>query len=90
MEVPVEWLEMRDNGSAVVKIKQKKGGNMPITVTVEDIHKQYPRMKNINNLETLVGMLKKKGGKFNLEKFKTLDKRTRRLELRAEEERWSA
>ncbi|MFA5217053.1 hypothetical protein [Sulfuricurvum sp.] len=89
MEIPVSCLEVRENGTACAKIKQKNGSTIPITVSIEDIHKQYPHMKNINNLSALIGLLKKKGGTYNLPNFKCKDKRKERLERRAEEERWS-
>ena len=89
MKIPVDWLELREDGTIVAKVKQKSGGSMPITVTVEQIHKEYPRLKNINSPRGLLTAVKKPGGKFNLPNLKSKTKREKKLETKIEERRWS-
>ena len=90
MIVPVNWIEMRGDDSAVVKIKQRGGSVMPVSIGLEQLHQSHPRMKHINSLKVLVALIKKKGGTIELPNIKMGDKREKRLEARKEEEKWSS
>ena len=90
VKISVKDLVLKEDGTAVANIKQKSGGNMPITVSVTQLHKQFPRMKHINSLKVLVALIKKKGGTIELPNIKMGDKREKRLEARKEEQRWSS
>ena len=90
MIIPVKWLELRDDGTIVAKVKQKNGNVMPMTVTIDKIHEQYPRYKNITSPAALIGLIKKSQRTFDLPNLKMgKNKRESRKETKREEARWS-
>ena len=89
VKISVNDLKMRDDGTAVANIRQKSGSNMPISVSVETLHKSHPRLKNIKSLRVLVCLIKHQGGTIELGNIKMGNKREKRLEAKKEEERWS-
>lgn len=86
----MKWLELRTDGTIVAKVKQKNGSEMPMTLTVEKIHEQCPRYRHITSPAVLIGLIKKRGGTFNLSNLKVgKNKRETRKEAKQEETRWS-